>query len=149
MKRRTFVKQSSLSVLSLSAFGSISWNGKNFVGHTPTTTDILGPFYRPNAPLRDNLILPNSTGIPLVLKGTISEEDGNKPIDKGLIEIWHCDENQVYDNTSDDYNYRAGQKIKDGKFKFKTIIPVPMVTLKITSFSPDLFFVISRILLTA
>ena len=126
MKRRTFVKNSSLTALSISAFGSIRWNGKKFVGNNPTTTDILGPFYRPNAPIRKNLILPNSKGIPLVLRGTIFKEDGNTPVESALVEIWHCDENQVYDNTSDNYNYRGGQKINDhGNYEFNTIIPVP------------------------
>lgn len=44
MKRRTFIKNSSLMAISVSAFGAIHWNGKSFVGDTPTTTDILGPF---------------------------------------------------------------------------------------------------------
>ncbi|MBK7438611.1 MAG: hypothetical protein IPI77_18080 [Saprospiraceae bacterium] len=62
MQRRKFLKNSSMSVLSISAFGSLNYNGKSFVGDTSTTTDILGPFYRPGAPLKTNLILPNSKG---------------------------------------------------------------------------------------
>lgn len=126
MKRRTFIKNSTLTVLSISAFGSLNWNGEIFEGNTPTTTDILGPFYRPGAPIRTNLALPNSKGIPLVFKGTIFKEDGKTPIENALVEIWHCDENATYDNTSDNYNYRGGQKTKgNGKYEFKTIIPVP------------------------
>lgn len=126
MQRSTFIKNSSLTVLSISTFGRINWNGKSFEGDTPTTTDILGPFYRPNAPLRTNLILPNSKGIPVILKGGIFKEDGKTPISNAFVEIWHCDENQVYDNTSDEYKYRGGQKTKtDGRYAFKTIIPVP------------------------
>ena len=98
----------------------------NYVGDNPTTTDILGPFYRPGAPIKSNLILPNSKGTPLVLKGTVMKQDGKTPISNALIEIWHCDENEVYDNASDEYKYRAGQKSKsDGKYQFKTILPVP------------------------
>jgi protocatechuate 3,4-dioxygenase beta subunit len=126
MQRRTFIKTSSLTVLSTSAFGSLSWNGNNFEGDTPTTTDILGPFYRPGAPLRTNLRLSNSNGSPIVLKGNIFKEDGKTPIANALVEIWHCDENEVYDNTSDEYKYRGGQKTKaDGKYEFKSILPVP------------------------
>lgn len=126
MKRRTFIKHSSLTVLSISAFGSVSWNGKKFIGNNPTTTDILGPFYRPNAPLRKNLILPKSKATPLILKGSIFKEDGISPIENALVEIWHCDEHQVYDNTSEDYHYRGGQKTNElGNYEFKTIIPVP------------------------
>ena len=126
MQRRTFIKNSSLTVLSISAFGSINWTGKGFEGDTPTTTDILGPFYRPGAPLRTNLRLANSNGTPIVLKGNIFKEDGKTPITNALVEIWHCDENEVYDNASDEYNYRGGQKTKsDGKYEFKSILPVP------------------------
>jgi len=126
MQRRTFIKNSTLTVISVSAFGALNWNGKNFEGDTPTTTDILGPFYRPGAPMRTNLRLANSNGTPIVLKGYIFKEDGKTPINDAFVEIWHCDENEVYDNTSDEYKYRGGQKTKtDGKYEFKSILPVP------------------------
>ena len=126
MQRRTFIKNSTLTAISVSAFGALNWNGKNFEGDTPTTTDILGPFYRPGAPLRTNLRMANSHGSPMVLKGKIFREDGKTPINDAFVEIWHCDENQVYDNTSDEYKYRGGQRTKgDGKYEFKSILPVP------------------------
>jgi len=126
MQRRTFIKNSTLTVISVSAFGALNWNGKNFEGDTPTTTDILGPFYRPGAPLRINLRLAGSNGTPIVLKGKIFREDGKTPINDAFVEIWHCDEHEVYDNTSDEYRYRAGQRTKaDGKYEFKSILPVP------------------------
>jgi len=126
MKRRSFIKNTSVVALSVSAIGGIHWNGISYVGDNPTTTDILGPFYRPGAPMKSNLILPNSKGTPLVLKGVVLKHDGKTPIPNALVEIWHCDENEVYDNSSDEYKYRAGQKSKaDGKYQFKTIIPVP------------------------
>ena len=126
MKRRTFIKNSSLTVLSISAFGSIQWNGKSFVGDTPTTTDILGPFYRPGAPMRSNIIPPDSKGIPMNLTGTIFKEDGKTPLNNVLVEIWQCDENEHYDNTSDSYLFRGAIKTdKNGKYAFKTIVPVP------------------------
>ncbi|MEJ8817253.1 dioxygenase family protein [Lacibacter sp. H407] len=126
MQRRTFIKNSSLTVISISAFGGLNWNGKNFEGDNETTTDILGPFYRPGAPLRSNLRLPASNGAPIVLKGIIFKEDGKTPVNNAFVEIWHCDEHEVYDNASDDYNYRGAQKTKaDGKYVFKSILPVP------------------------
>jgi protocatechuate 3,4-dioxygenase beta subunit len=126
MQRRTFIKNSTLTVISISAFGGLNWNGKNFEGDTPTTTDILGPFYRPGSPIRKNLRLPKSNGTPIVLKGHIFKENGKTPINNALVEIWHCDENEVYDNTSDEYKYRGGQRTKaDGTYEFKSILPVP------------------------
>ena len=126
MQRKTFIKNTTLTVISISAFGALNWNGKKFEGDTPTTTDILGPFYRPRSPIRTNLRLPNSNGTRIVLKGYIFKEDGKIAINNALVEIWHCDENEVYDNTSDEYKYRGGQRTKaNGKYEFKSILPVP------------------------
>ena len=126
MKRRTFIKKSSLTALSISAFGAIHWNGKSFVGDSPTTTDILGPFYRPGAPMRSNIIPPNSKGSPMNLSGTIFKEDGKTPLSNALVEIWQCDENEHYDNASDSYLFRGAiQTGKNGTYDFKTIVPVP------------------------
>lgn len=126
MQRRTFIKNSTLTVISISAFGALHWNGKNYEGDTPTTTDILGPFYRPGVPLRANLRLAGSKGTPIVLKGKVFRADGKTPIKEAFVEIWHCDENETYDNTSDQYHYRGGQRTKgDGSYEFKSILPVP------------------------
>ena len=126
MKRRTFIKQTSLTALSISAFGAIQWNGKSFIGDSPTTTDILGPFYRPGSPIRSNIVPPGSKGIPLRLSGVVYMENGKTPHDNALIEIWQCNENQEYDNSSDDYLCRGALRTgKDGKYEFSTIIPVP------------------------
>jgi catechol 1,2-dioxygenase len=124
--RRNFITTSSLFAISVSAFGGIRWNGLNFVGDSPTTTDILGPFYRPGAPMRANLIPADSKGIPMNLSGTIFNETGEKPLNNALIEIWQCDENEHYDNSSDDYSFRGAVKTEsNGEYAFKTIVPVP------------------------
>jgi protocatechuate 3,4-dioxygenase beta subunit len=126
MQRRNFIKSTAFTAFSISAFGAINWNGTRFEGDSPTTTDILGPFYRPNAPMRTNLRVPGTQATPIVLKGVITKEDGRTPVANALVEIWHCDEHQVYDNATDNYNYRGSQKTKaDGKYGFKSILPVP------------------------
>ena len=126
LQRRSFIKNSTLTVISVSAFGGLNWNGKSFEGNTPTTTDILGPFYRPGAPLRSNIIPAGSTGIPLNLGGTIFKDDGKTFLKDALVEIWQCDENKYYDNISDDFLFRGAVKTNNkGKYNFKTIVPVP------------------------
>jgi protocatechuate 3,4-dioxygenase beta subunit len=126
MKRRTFIKDSGLTAFSVVCFGAINWNGTQYVGDNETTTDILGPYYRPGAPMRNNLIPPGSTGKVLHLSGTVLDHDGKKPLSNVLIEAWHCDESAKYDNVSDNYLYRGAVKTgRDGKYNFKTIIPVP------------------------
>ncbi|MDZ4793252.1 MAG: catechol 1,2-dioxygenase [Bacteroidota bacterium] len=125
MKRRTFIKESGLTAFSVVCFGAINWNGIAFVGDNETTTDILGPFYRPGAPMRNNLIPPGSTGKVLNLSGTVLGHDGKTPLSNVLIEAWQCDESAKYDNVSDNYLYRGAVKTgKTGKYTFKTIIPV-------------------------
>ncbi len=115
-----------MTALSISAFGVIQWNGKSFIGDNTTTTDILGPFYRPGAPMRSDIIPLNSKGTHMNLAGTIFKEDGKTPLDNALVEIWQCDENENYDNSSDNYLLRGALRTgKNGKYNFKTIIPVP------------------------
>lgn len=126
MKRRQFIVQSGLVAMSMSAFGSVSWNGKEFVGDTPTTSDILGPFYRPGSPLRTNLIPPDSNMPIMELSGTIYDEDGVTVLPNVLIESWQCDENEKYDNISNEYILRGSQKTNEnGQYNFRTIIPIP------------------------
>lgn len=125
MKRRAFIKSSTVTAFSIAAYGSLHFNGKSFEGNSVTTTDILGPYYRPGSPMRFNLIPPGSTAPVLHLSGTVFAHDGKTPLPNVLIESWQCDEHQNYDNTSDDYLYRGSFRTgKDGKYSFKTIVAV-------------------------
>lgn len=125
MKRRKFIQDSSLLALSVGVFGKIKWDGQKFVGIDPTTTDILGPFYRPGAPFKTDLVQNGTKGEILKFSGTVFGKDGKSPVNGALVEIWHCNENGVYDNTSDDYIYRASfETAADGKYNFRTILPV-------------------------
>ncbi|NND05240.1 MAG: hypothetical protein HKN87_02570 [Saprospiraceae bacterium] len=126
MKRKDFIQKSSILAFSTSAFGLIRWNGENYVGDTPTTSDILGPFYRPGAPFRNNIIPVNSKGTPLNLRGIVLGDDGKTPLEDAIVEIWQCDENRYYDNTSDDFRFRGALRTNaDGRYHFNTIVPVP------------------------
>ncbi|HMK04939.1 MAG TPA: hypothetical protein VK489_12135 [Ferruginibacter sp.] len=126
MKRRTFVKNSTLTAFGIAAFGGINWNGRRFEGDNETTSDILGPYYRPGSPMRGNLIPPGSKAGIMHLSGTVFKKDGKTPLPAVLIECWQCDEHEHYDNVSDEYLLRGAVKTgKDGKYAFKTIVPVP------------------------
>src|SRR5438309_3799866 len=126
MHRRTFIKDTGKLAVAISVFGSIKLDNGQFVGDTPTTTDILGPYYRPGAPFRSNINPPGFSGELLHFSGTIFKEDGRTPFENALIEIWQCDANQHYDNTSEDYRYRGAQRTDSkGKYSFITTQPVP------------------------
>jgi len=76
--------------------------------------------------MRSNIIPPSSKGNPLNLSGIIFKDDGKTPLRNALVEIWQCDENEYYDNISDDYLFRGAQLTgANGKYEFKTILPVP------------------------
>lgn len=125
MERRTFMEGMSLFTLGMGAFGSINWHDDRFMGDSPTTTDILGPWYRPGAPFRKNLNPNGFKGEILQLAGTVFKEDGKTPMNKCLIEIWQCNKDGLYDNTSDEFVYRASQNVnRSGAYSFVTAIPV-------------------------
>lgn len=125
MERRTFIKKSGVIAFGIGAFGSLRFTERGFVASTPTTTDILGPFYRPGAPPRKNLNPEGFAGEALHLAGTVFKSDGKTPAANSLIEIWQCRADGLYDNVSDDYLYRASQKVGgNGRYHFITTKPV-------------------------
>ena len=125
MERRNFLKASALSAIAVSATGFISFSGNGYVGDCETTSDILGPFYRPEGPIRNNLVITGEIGEIVELLGKIKHQDCITPYKKAKVELWHCDGNGVYDNTSPDFKYR-GTTFSDenGNYSFQTILPV-------------------------
>ena len=126
MLRRDFIQGTGMVAFGIGVFGKISWESGKFVGDNPTTTDILGPFYRPNAPMRSNINPKGYTGPVFHLTGKIYKADGKTPFPNCLVEIWQCDEHKVYDNITDDFRYRGSQRVgKTGSYHFTTTNPVP------------------------
>jgi catechol 1,2-dioxygenase len=126
MLRRSFLKNTALFAVSVSATGFIRFNGTGYVGDCETTTDILGPFYRPNAPVRANMRIAGELGQKVMLSGKIKHKDCTTPLKNACVELWHCDANGVYDNTSPDFKYRAKTYCDDkGNYRFDSILPVP------------------------
>ncbi|TDD98028.1 dioxygenase family protein [Flavobacterium cellulosilyticum] len=126
MERRIFIKNTSLFAIAISTTGFVRFDGKHYIGDCETTSDILGPFYRPDSPIRNNLTIVGDLGETILLTGKIYHKDCSTPYKKAKIELWHCDSNGVYDNSSEQYRYR-GTSFSDenGNYSFKTILPVP------------------------
>jgi protocatechuate 3,4-dioxygenase beta subunit len=126
MERRSFLKNTAISAVAVSAYGFVSFNGDQFVGDCETTTDILGPYYRPDSPVRNNFIMKGDPGTPIELSGLIRHTDCITPYSKAKIELWHCDAKGIYDNASSELRYR-GTTYSDekGYYSFNTILPVP------------------------
>ncbi|NBB18459.1 catechol 1,2-dioxygenase [Runella sp. CRIBMP] len=126
MKRRIFLKTSALSAIAVSATGFVRLEGDRYVGDCETTSDVLGPFYRPDSPVRSSLVIKGEKGAPIELFGKIKHDDCITPYKNAKIELWHCDGNGVYDNESADFKYRGTlYSDNEGNYSFKTILPVP------------------------
>lgn len=126
MQRRKFIRNSMFTAMAVSTHGYVRFNGENFEGDCATTTDILGPFYRPEAPVRSDMIVKGSAGQVVMLKGKVRHKDCTTPLKNACVELWHCDEKGVYDNESADFRYRARTYCDDkGNYEFKTVLPVP------------------------
>ena len=72
----------------------------------PTTTDILGPYYRANAPFRSDLTIAGDPGTILNYRGIIMDEDCN-PLDNAIVDVWQANDAAVYDSSSANFNYRG------------------------------------------
>lgn len=126
MKRRKFTKLAGLSAVALSTTGFIKFNGKSYEGDCETTTDILGPFYRPDSPERNNLVIAGMPGDIVELSGIVKHKDCKIPYKNAKVELWHCSSEGTYDNDSDEYRYRGTTYCdENGNYKFKTQMPVP------------------------
>lgn len=126
MQRRAFIKDTVFCAVAISSIGHIHFNGNNFEGDCETTTDILGPFYRPDAPVRSDIRIKNAAGELVVLSGQIKHKDCKTPLENACVELWHCDGNGVYDNDSPEFKYRAKTYCdKKGNYAFRTILPIP------------------------
>jgi len=125
MNRKNFILSTGLTAFSMSAFGKIFKTGEGtFKGNCQTTNDILGPFYRENAPIRSDLTYTNQNGNKILLKGSVFKNDCITPVKNASIEIWHCDVNGEYDNDSTEYRQRAKWLTNEkGEYFFKTILP--------------------------
>ncbi len=126
MKRRDFLFNTGLSVVAISASSFIKFDGKHFIGDCETTSDILGPYYRPNSPIRNNLFIKGEQGTLIELSGIIKHDDCKTPYKNAKVELWHCDNKGQYDNTSTEFRFRGTTFSDDtGNYSFNTIVPVP------------------------
>ena len=88
-----------------------------------TNEDIEGPYYREDAPSRQNLDLYKDPGTRMTLTGHVLDTECN-PIPNAKIEIWHCDDDGDYDNDTKAMKYRGVVTVgKKGDWTFDTVKP--------------------------
>ena len=87
MDRKKFLTSTALLAFSVSMFGKVIPNkDESFRGDCETTNDILGPFYRPNAPTRQDLTHKELKGQRVTLKGKVFGNDCITPLKNALVE---------------------------------------------------------------
>lgn len=81
----------------------------------PTPWDEIGPFYRPNPPIR------NKIGSGYVLYGTVRSAKDCKPIAGARVEFWQVGPGGVYDDA-----HRAAMITdRQGRYRLETDFPPP------------------------
>ena len=86
----------------------------------PTVSQSAGPFYRPSAPLKRDLARDAPDGEPIMLGGFVLDTSC-RPVPGALVEIWHADEEGVYDNVG--FRLRGHQLTDEaGRWGFDTIV---------------------------
>src|SRR5512133_532401 len=82
-------------------------------GCVPTPWDEIGPFYRPNAPVR------SSIGRGYLLSGTVRSSADCSPIPKARIEVWQTGPGGKYDEA-----HRATLvSDREGRYRLETDFP--------------------------
>lgn len=128
MQRRNFIKVGGILAYAMSTSGfTLLRSDGTTIGNCATTTDMLGPFFRENAPFRNDLRLGNNDKeVSINVIGKVYGADCKTPIPNALIDIWHCDEEQEYDMKSADFKCRGRfYSDENGAYQFQTFIPPP------------------------
>ena len=121
--RREFV-QASLALSTL-PFGQL-WAA---AACEPAVTNILGPAYRSGAPFRDRLCPTTEPGMPLTMRGTVTDAQDCRPLDGCVLDVWQVDAHGKYDMTGAEFHMRGKVKTDaSGQYAFDTIMPVPYGT---------------------
>jgi protocatechuate 3,4-dioxygenase beta subunit len=105
------------------AMTSIDASRADFGGTRP---NLEGPYYMPNAPLRADGVLydrePPANAPIVTVSGKVTDAETGKPIPGAELDIWHADENGIYDRAG---SYLRGvvRTDQNGHYSFKTVVP--------------------------
>lgn len=127
--RRNFLKASAWIAVGVSIPAVYACKDNNDNDRDPTidqscqtTKDILGPYYKANSPLRENIIPENDLTEPLRVIGKVFG-DCSTVLPDATVEIWNANAEGGYD-LSENFLFRGMYKTSlDGIYRFKTIIP--------------------------
>jgi protocatechuate 3,4-dioxygenase beta subunit len=89
---------------------------------TQTADNILGPFYKPNAPFRNDLTTGASVTQSLEVSGRVVGCDCETPLAGAVVDIWQADESGAYDNAGFVLRGRM-QTDADGLYRYTSVLP--------------------------
>src|SRR5690349_21768031 len=131
LPRREFFRRAmyaSASMLFLPAYLRAGNSGNDCVMTSP---DILGPYYKANAPYRVMLAAESEPGEKLIISGVAYAKDCVTPVPGVLIDVWGANDQGCYDNlvecsprSDDTFNLRGRMLTNDkGEYSFTTVKP--------------------------
>jgi protocatechuate 3,4-dioxygenase beta subunit len=89
-----------------------------------TEDDIEGPFYRSDAPERDDLVEEGDDGVLLVLSGRVLTAEECAPLPGAVVDLWQAAPDGTYDNTSEQMRYRGRVRTDAaGRWSVRTLEP--------------------------
>lgn len=90
----------------------------------PTPEDIEGPFYKPGAPLRANLVEPDSSAEKLIVTGLVLSMSACRPLAGVRLDFWHANDKGEYDALG--FRYRGiVETDAQGRYRLETNLPPP------------------------
>ncbi|WP_433654809.1 dioxygenase [Nocardia sp. CA-128927] len=90
-------------------------------GDAATIAQTEGPYFKPDSPLRSDLVLPGAPGVRLTVSGYVFNRSC-RPVDRALLDFWQADNAGAYDNSG--FNWRGHQYTDaNGRFSLSTIVP--------------------------
>jgi protocatechuate 3,4-dioxygenase beta subunit len=90
-------------------------------GDAPTRSEIEGPYFKTNSPLRSDLRESGVTGRPVDLSGVVLTRSC-RPVANALVELWHADDRGEYDNIG--FRLRGHLSTDaQGRYAFRTVFP--------------------------
>lgn len=131
ISRKRFLKTSAVAIAGVPFATLIQCNSqKNDVDPQiicATDGDILGPFYRANAPFRTALNVLQEAGTPIYIEGKVlGGKDCSVSLAEAIVDVWHTDDQGEYDISTSDYKFRGRIMTKeDGSYSFLSILPAP------------------------
>lgn len=99
----------------------MAWQSAQAAALKPTPNEVLGPFFKKNAPNHSNMRISGDPGMPLKVTGKILNTRG-EAVPGARIDMWHADAKGIYDVHG--YRYRTKLVIDSQKeYAADTIMP--------------------------